>query len=450
MVRLLSRKPWRQSKWKSSPTAKVYFSAAVCAHLLYADGQATPRWHLEVRLSEERRSFSIGLDETASRARVRLAAHWTLTPLANQTNSFAAQTRTSFAYDIVSSAYATEIAEEAARDAALEELAERLVRDLSVASQPHPGRLMEIKPQTLASFLNAAPPAATLFYGANRGLVRESAMRLVAQALGTAKISDSPFGLSRFTAEQITSGAVVLDDAARAVSFDMALGGGSRVLWLEGEGEKCASQLQRYLLALQSEGDSPPPAILIVEAGALRKNHKLVTAFAKNTCAAVAACYPDEGRIQDGLIAEYFSASRLPVEVRRELVARLSPDRMLARRELEKLALLAGSQDAITAEQVFLAVADNAESDFDDLCFAITAGQVKRYTSPLPVSQKGARMQWQLRGLSRVISCGFLKLSPLLPKAQKKRLHSAAYRRLSFGNAKPPFAPPVKTALRQA
>ena len=100
--------------------------------LLYADGQATPRWHLEVRLSEERRSFSIGLDETASRARVRLAAHWTLTPLANQTNSFAAQTRTSFAYDIVSSAYATEIAEEAARDAALEELAERLVRDLSV------------------------------------------------------------------------------------------------------------------------------------------------------------------------------------------------------------------------------------------------------------------------------------------------------------------------------
>ena len=100
--------------------------------LLYANGQAAPRWQLTVRLAEERRSFSIGLDETASRARVRLTAHWTLTPLANQTSAFAAETRTSFAYDIVSSAYATELAEEAARDAALEELAERLVQDLSL------------------------------------------------------------------------------------------------------------------------------------------------------------------------------------------------------------------------------------------------------------------------------------------------------------------------------
>ena len=287
---------------------------------------------------------------------------------------------------------------------------------------------MEIKPQTLASFLNAAPPAATLFYGANRGLVRESAMRLVAQALGTAKISDSPFGLSRFTAEQITSGAVVLDDAARAVSFDMALGGGSRVLWLEGEGEKCASQLQRYLLALQSEGDSPPPAILIVEAGALRKNHKLVTAFAKNTCAAVAACYPDEGRIQDGLIAEYFSASRLPVEVRRELVARLSPDRMLARRELEKLALLAGSQDAITAEQVFLAVADNAESDFDDLCFAITAGQVQEvHESFTRLTEGGAHAV----AIARIVSRHLLRLSEVVAALAEGAEEKTALRRLS-------------------
>ena len=100
--------------------------------LLYAEGQTTPRWRLQVHLSEEQRSFSIGLDETASRARVRLRARWTLTPLAKQNETFADETRTSFAYDIVSSAYATEIAEEAARDAALEELAIRLVRDLSL------------------------------------------------------------------------------------------------------------------------------------------------------------------------------------------------------------------------------------------------------------------------------------------------------------------------------
>ena len=289
---------------------------------------------------------------------------------------------------------------------------------------------MEIKPQNLKTFLQAAPPAASLFYGVNRGLVRESATRLVAQALGEAKIADAPFGLTRLTAEQVASGAVVLDDAARAISFDMALSGGNRVLWIEGDAEKCATALQGYLksLAKNAETKTQATATLVAEAGALRKNHKLVQAFAKSREAAVAACYADEGRIQEALIAEYFPANRLPSAVRSDLVARLSPDRMLARRELEKLVLLAGDTEPVTAERVVLAVADNAESDFDDLCYAITAGQSHQVCASFRRLSEGGASPI---AVVRIVARHLLRLSEVSAAVAEGADESTALRRLS-------------------
>ena len=117
---------------------------------LSPDGRAVEaRWRLRVVLREERRDFSLLLDETASRARLRLHAAWRLEPLAveggeggenaaggasgGEDGVLAGTARASVAYDVVGSAFATEIAAEAARDAALERLAEELLRDLADA-----------------------------------------------------------------------------------------------------------------------------------------------------------------------------------------------------------------------------------------------------------------------------------------------------------------------------
>ena len=121
---------------------------------LHPDGRAVePRWRLRVVLREERRDFSLLLDETASRARLRLHAAWRLEPLAGapavegadggegaaggasggEDGVLAGTAQASVAYDVVGSAFATEIAAEAARDAALERLAEELLHDLADA-----------------------------------------------------------------------------------------------------------------------------------------------------------------------------------------------------------------------------------------------------------------------------------------------------------------------------
>ena len=255
-------------------------------------------------------------------------------------------------------------------------------------------------------------------------------MRLVAQALGTAKISDSPFGLSRFTAEQITSGAVVLDaHAARAVSFDMALGGGESCLVAGRRRRKNVLRNCNAIcsLNLQSEGDSPPPpAILIVEPYA--KTTSWSPPLPRTLVRQSPPVIPTRDEFKMGSLPNTFLLRVCAVEVRRELVARLSPDRMLARRELEKLALLAGSQDAITAEQVFLAVADNAESDFDDLCFAITAGQVQEvHESFTRLTEGGAHAV----AIARIVSRHLLRLSEVVAALAEGAEEKTALRRLS-------------------
>ncbi|MGR4001515.1 MAG: LPS assembly lipoprotein LptE [Alphaproteobacteria bacterium] len=100
--------------------------------LLHANGRpTTAQWRLEINLSEERRDFSIRLDETASRLRLRFHAEWHFVSLDDQ-QRWSGKVSSSVAYDVVSSAFATEVASEAARDAALERLAEELVQDLAL------------------------------------------------------------------------------------------------------------------------------------------------------------------------------------------------------------------------------------------------------------------------------------------------------------------------------
>ena len=105
--------------------------------LFHANGRrTTPRWRLSLVLREEQRDFSIRLDETAARRRLRFYAEWQFDPIDGTqegAQSWSGQVSSSVAYDVVTSAFATEVAAEAARAAALEHLAEEVIQDLALA-----------------------------------------------------------------------------------------------------------------------------------------------------------------------------------------------------------------------------------------------------------------------------------------------------------------------------
>lgn len=232
---------------------------------------------------------------------------------------------------------------------------------------------MEVSPRGAEAFVRK-PPAdvgAVFVYGANRGLVRERARALVAGSLGG---DDESFRLVRLSVAEVAEGGLRrLLDEALAISFD----GGARVLWIEGQAEKCASVLSGYLEQLAAGALGEPQSagfpFLVAEGGALPKRNKTVAEFSRAKHGAALACYGENMRDLVGLIDSHFEACGVERDAREALSSRLAPDRMLVRRELEKLSLYRGAENSarVSLAEVEAAVADNSDSDLDDLSFAV-------------------------------------------------------------------------------
>ncbi|MDA7987473.1 MAG: hypothetical protein MPJ53_03030 [Alphaproteobacteria bacterium] len=213
----------------------------------------------------------------------------------------------------------------------------------------------------------ATMPSAILFYGPNQGLVRERARAVVDAATGGV---DDPFVLARLSAgdfsERARGGGQLLDDL-RAIPF----GGGRRTLWLEGDGQQCASALLAAVEFLE-EGAGVSSSFLVCEGGALRKNASLVRGFAAGSCSAVVPCYEEDLRSRGVLIDEYFSD--LDGEVREVLLHHLPGERGLARRALEKVRLYGEGGGDLGAEAVSALLTDDGGADNDDLAYAFADG----------------------------------------------------------------------------
>ena len=231
-----------------------------------------------------------------------------------------------------------------------------------------------------------AAEQALLLYGPNGGLVRERARAAVAAALGGA--GDDPFRLARLEpallGDKRRGLSRLLDEADTA-----AFGGGRRVLWLEAGAEKCAAALSGYLAELD-RGRLPAAPLLIAEGGDLPKRHALVRAFSASGRARVLACYEDDEAARAAVLEAALPAGALDEEVLRLALHRLPGDRMAARMEAQKLALFAGSPGGaggaggadgadgagaasapVSAEEVRLLLAGEAESGLDELAFAL-------------------------------------------------------------------------------
>jgi DNA polymerase-3 subunit delta len=179
---------------------------------------------------------------------------------------------------------------------------------------------------------------AVLFYGRDRGVVRERA-DTVAKAV--AKDPDDPFDVSQLTDSDLS------DDGGRLEGELMAqsMMGGKRLVRLRLSAEKGPlDKAAAEALIAHAEGKLNPDAYFLIEAGALGRDSALRKAAEKAARVACVPCYEDEPgdvarMVRESLARDQVSLSTDALEA---FVARLPKEGGVARAEIERLALFLG------------------------------------------------------------------------------------------------------------
>jgi DNA polymerase-3 subunit delta len=225
---------------------------------------------------------------------------------------------------------------------------------------------LKLPPARLSGFL-AKPDAAiraALFYGPDAGLARERADRLAA---AIAPDPRDAFRITDLAAQTLAADPPRLHDEAAALS----LSGGRRLVRVRDAGDAVGALFQRFLA-------DPPPgdSVVVVEAGELPARSSLRRAFEAAPIAAAVACYRDDRRALEELAREVLGAHGIEVsgEALQYLGQHLGGDRLLSRRELEKLALYVGDKGRAGLTEATASVGDSAQLGLDDVIFAAAEG----------------------------------------------------------------------------
>lgn len=239
-----------------------------------------------------------------------------------------------------------------------------------------------------------------LIYGPDRGLVSERAKAFVEKA---GLDADDPFSSVRLDAGEIEASPGRLSDEARTVPMFSD----RRLIWIKGAGAQ--KQLADEVKALAAE--PPRDAIVVIEAGDLKKGAPLRSAAETAAAAMALPCFADEGRSIEAVIDEILARDRLTIgmEARQALRANLGGDRLATRGEIEKLALYCHGRGEIAVEDVDLLTGDVSGLSVDDAVDAVLSGNAPAFDA----------------SFSRLVSAGshpFLVLAAAMRQFQILRL----------------------------
>ncbi len=235
-----------------------------------------------------------------------------------------------------------------------------------------------------------------LVYGPDRGLVSERAAKF---ARGTGIGLDDPFAVSRMDGGELERDPGRLIDEARTVPMF----GGRRLIWIR---NSAASKAMSD--ALRTLCDAPPPETLILlEAGDLKKGVALRSLVEGSTSAVAIPCFIDDAGGIDSVIDDVMKEAGLAIDPdARALLRRfLGGDRLATRREVEKLALYAMGQPAVTVVDVQMLSGDVSGRSIDEVVDAVLAGNIEEFDrgfariATSQVQTLVAAMQRQLEGL---------------------------------------------------
>jgi DNA polymerase-3 subunit delta len=206
-----------------------------------------------------------------------------------------------------------------------------------------------------------------LFYGPDRGLVSERAKLLAGK---TGLSPDDPFSVVRLDAAEIEQQPGRLVDEARMVPMFSE----RRLVWVRNAGAHKALTEDVKMLA----GDPPRDAIILIEAGDLKKGAALRTLVEGAAAAMALPCYADEAKGVDAVIDQELQKAGMTItlEARQALRRSLGGDRLASRGEIEKLVLYAQGQAQITIEDVDLSIGDVAGLSVDEVVDAVLEGKL--------------------------------------------------------------------------
>jgi DNA polymerase-3 subunit delta len=238
---------------------------------------------------------------------------------------------------------------------------------------------MKIQTRQIAGLLKQ-PPAhlrAFLFHGNDIGLIHERALLLASQYSDNL---DDVFSVTRLDSGAIENDVGVIADALSSI----AVFADTRVVIVRGRGTELVEACK---LALTPRTNAPllDGAVLIVEARETTTRHAIVKLFESGDICASIGCYADDsGTIRD-LVQTSFAELSISVDrtVMDLIVSKLGADRASSRREIEKLALMAGQGGSLSVQDIEDALEDSTILAIDDVASAVADGDIARLQSAI-------------------------------------------------------------------
>ena len=209
--------------------------------------------------------------------------------------------------------------------------------------------------------------AIVLLYGPDRGLVAERAKTFAAK---TGLPLDDPFSVVKLDGSEVDRDEGRLLDEARTVPMFSD----RRLLWVRNaSGQKA---LADDIKALTTE--PARDAIILIEAGDLKKGTGLRAIVEGADNAIALPCYADEARDLDAVIDDELrkAGMSMTLDARQALRRNLGGDRLASRGEIEKLVLYAHGQKEIGIDDVNAMSGDVSGASFDDAVDAMLDGKV--------------------------------------------------------------------------
>lgn len=286
-----------------------------------------------------------------------------------------------------------------------------------------------LKPREVEGFLDAPDDKVilALIYGPEQGLVRERAERLAKQV---AEDLLDPWRVVSFTEQEAGEPGRLTDEAA-AQSFL----GGKRVIRVRGSGAGVASAVGSLLKA-SNAGTLHAAALVIVEAGDLKKSAGLRKAVEAAPDAAAIPCYPEGVRDTIKTLRRQFADEGLSLDdAAAELLAvTLGDDRGVMRQEAEKLILYVGPRAVrgeapytVTADDVAACLADAPQDDSFSVASLALSGQAKGLSHALAEAEAAGQ---SVIALLRLAQNRIMRLLPAAEAMAKGEGPGAAIKKI--------------------
>lgn len=208
--------------------------------------------------------------------------------------------------------------------------------------------------------------AVVLIYGPDRGLVAERG-RLFAASTGLPL--DDAFTVVRLDAAELEHDpGRLLDEAATVSMFSPR-----RLIWVRDAGASRSLAESVKLLGAKPPAD----AVVLIEAGDLKKGAALRSAAESSAAAIALPCYADDGRSIDGVIdgALQKAGMTMGLDARLILKRNLGGDRLASRGEIDKLITYAHGARTIDVDDVVAATGDASSTSADAVVDAAMLGK---------------------------------------------------------------------------